>query len=199
MQYGKVLKLYYTLDTYNGRWITAAYTWLWASLQKWFIGFTSYPSDELQHVKCSIFIIASLSPPHKMSSCLPGNVTNQKLILMAAVLQSEAAAAAERRNVIKQTHSLTWFSESNKSPSPGNDALDKSASCMPWFHVWFLLLCKFLQTTVWMQLCKVICKVQFSWMNEFDVSINVFFASSRYWMQQRKKNGACMLPCSEWN
>lgn len=65
-----------------------------------------------------------------MSSCLPGNVTNQKLILMAAVLQSEAAAAAERRDVMKQSHSLTRFSESNKSPSPGNDAFRSADSVL---------------------------------------------------------------------
>lgn len=42
----------------------------------------------------SVFIITSLPPPNKMSSRPPGNVTNQKPVLITAVPQTEAAAAA---------------------------------------------------------------------------------------------------------
>lgn len=57
----------------------------------------------------SVFIITSLPPPNKMSSRPPGNVTNQKSVLITAVPQTEAAVvvAAEggvgERGVLKQT------------------------------------------------------------------------------------------------
>lgn len=57
--------------------------------------------------KCSIFIITSLSPPNKMSSRPPGNVTNRKQILINKTLQTEAGSATgeEKFNETKRTWS----------------------------------------------------------------------------------------------
>lgn len=89
---------------------------LWhITLWKWFIKFTTYPSDELQRVKWRTFIITSLPPPNKMSS-RPARKCHQSEGNFQPQHAADWGLEGKRGDLMKQTQqSLTRFFESSRS------------------------------------------------------------------------------------